>query len=239
LINYNSIKENQVIYRRMLKAIEFEVDIKLEKAKVEINDVKNSIMKEIIEEKDMIIEKAKKIAKNRVNKEKALIELEVNRKNLLKKYEFVQKVLEISLLEMKNFSKSSPIYHDYLLHFIKKGVESIYRLKIIKVKNEIENINKFYSQMHLHMKKPVEEKIEICIIVNKKDEKFITKEFLNELSKDFGIKIKLDNHIIGGAIIKVSDDSASYDNTFNGRLNYKRNELISKISETIWTQVNI
>ena len=235
MIKDNSFEQNQVIYKRMLKDIESEVDIELEEAKEQIKNVKNSLIKEVKEEQDRIIEKAEKIAKDRINKAKALIELEINRKNLLKKYKIMQKVLEMSLIEIKNYSISNPKYHDYLLHYIRKGVESIYYLKILQGKNKIEYINQFYSKMHLHLKKPVEDIIEIYIIVNKKDKKFITKEFLNELSQDFGIRIKiqLDNHIIGGAIIKISDDSTSYDSTFNGRLNYKRNELINELSKII------
>ena len=236
MIAHENFDKNKLIYNKMMEEIEIEITKELKETKLKAEDIKASILKESKVEEKRIIEKAKKIARIRQNKAKSLVEMEVKRKNLTRRYELIQKILDMSLMEMENFAINNPNYSKYLIHYIRQGVDSVFHLKTLQIKNQIERIQKFYSDMRINPKECIDETLDIIIIINQRDEKFINDGFLKELMKKYGINFKLEfqDSILGGAIIKTSDNSTSYDSSFKGRLNNLRSELISKVSRKLW-----
>ena len=80
------------------------------------------------------------------------------------------------------------------------------------------------------------EEIQIVIEINEEDRKILTPEEMKKLVKNFNFKlhIEINNSIIGGAIIRTSDNSVIYNNTFNERLERKKFNIIEKITDIFW-----
>jgi len=230
---YEKINE---IYNSILENYESEARFELEKIKSEANLLKSSIINEGREKEDKLINDAKRLANLKKVAAKSAVKLEVKRKNLLNKYNLIENILDISVLEMKKFSECNPNYRVYLLNYIEQGIEKVYNRKSSQIDIKTEKIKKFYSEMLLDPCQIEYNPIEILIIINEKDRKFITNEYLERMMTkyDISLRIEFDNQIIGGVIVKTEDESIACDSTFIQRLKTKRPEIISWISNKIW-----
>ena len=223
------------IYMEVIQKINLEAEKIIESGLIKANKLKKEMEKEIDGEVEGILNKARKIAKSRKNKLISSNEIEIKRINLLKRNEFIQKSIDQAIKELKTFQLNNLDYKKYLLNFIKQGIETVYSFKKSQLENKMDEINKFLCEMKISSQIQTDE-IDIIIQVNERDKQILTKNEIINLISNYKISIdfKINNDIIGGAIISTSDETVILNNTFMERLNSKKLSIIEKISDIFW-----
>ena len=187
-------------------------------------------------EVERILNKAKKIESGKKNKIISSLEIELRRKILLKKNEIIEDILKKSIEKLKDFTKNSPRYKYYLLHFIEQGVKTVYHSKKAQIENKRTEVVKFCIDMKLNQENIVNEDFGIIIYINEADKKYLTDNEINEFKKKYinNLEIKIDKNIIGGARIVTSDNSILFENTLRNRLEQRKTDIITKITDILW-----
>ena len=229
-------KNSLAIYNEILNIIKNEADSIIQEGNEKANSIKESMKKEYQEEIDEIIERGEEIATVRKNRIISSSEIEIRRINLTKKNEIIEDILQKGLEELIKFRKNDPNYKRYLLKFIRQGIDSVYPFKKSQLEGQMDEIYKFCTTMKLSTDSVDIEEVQLVIEVNDEDIKILTADELKKLRKKFKVKLTIEknNSIIGGAIIRTSDNSVIYNNTFNERLERKKFSMIEKLTDIFW-----
>lgn len=229
-------KNSQNLQDEILKIIKNEAELIIKEANEKANSIKNSMKKEYQEEIKEIIERGEDIATVRKNRIISSSEIEIRRINLTKKNEIIENALQRGLDELIKFRQNDPNYKRYLLKFIRQGIDSVYPFKKSQIEGQMDEIYKFCTTMKINTDSIDSEEVQIVIEINQEDEHILTEEELIKLTKKFNLKlsVEINNSIIGGAIIRTSDNSVIYNNTFNERLERKKFTIIEKITDIFW-----
>ncbi len=198
--------------------------------------IKNDANIEIEAEVQRILNKAEKIESGRKNKIISSVEIDIRRTILLKRNEIIENILEKVIEELKNFVNNSPEYKNYLLNYIEQGLITVANVKDTQIENKRTEAIKFCTDMKLNQENIIDEEFEINIFVNPRDKKNLSPKETEILKKKchHNLKIIEDDNIIGGAKIITSDNTISFENTIRNRLEQRRTDIITKISDILW-----
>jgi len=227
---------NKNVYAEVIQQIKKDTDkIRLE-SENKAGSLRKSMEEEIEEKIQNILKKAKKIAELRKNRIISTSEIEIRRINLSKKHEIIEAFIKQALNELKNYAQTKSKYKEYLLKFIKQGIESVYSFKSNQIESKMDEIFKFFCQMKINPENIDRDKVDIVIYINERDQKYLTTKELNKYVDRYHVKIsiKIKNTILGGVIISTSDQSVLFNNTFTERLTRNKFDIIRRTSDIFW-----